>query len=88
MAPLKVYRCAHCMMRFVVVVTKKGEYLPIEIKEKEEVDDSVVFDHTKHTSHLLNCVPRRMDWNDVRKKFINLNNFEMDLALNRKSLLK
>lgn len=88
MAPLKVYRCVHCMVRFVVMDTPTNQLLPVEIKDNEVIDDDEIFNSKKHTSHLLKCVPRRMDWNIVRKKFVDVNNMHLNLALNEKSLLK
>jgi hypothetical protein len=76
------------MVRFVVMDTPTNQVLPIEVKENEVYEDNEIFNSTKHTSHLLKCIPRRMDWNVVRKKFIDLNNMDMYLALNEKSLLK
>jgi hypothetical protein len=73
---LKVYVCSHCKKRFVVMETCTGNLLPIEV-DKEIYDEDEVYNKNKHVSHLLNCIPRRMDWNVVRKKLENEN-----LALN------
>jgi len=85
---LKVYKCTHCMVRFVVMQTNTGEVLPVEVIGDEVFDEDETFNYKKHKSHLLTCIPRRMDWNSVRRKFKDLNNLEMALALDEKSLLK
>lgn len=68
--------------------TSTGVVLPVEVKENEVYDDTETFNYKKHTSHLLNCIPRRMDWNRVRQKFIDIANVDMKLALDEKSLLR
>ena len=77
----------HCNVRFVVMDTSTGTVLPVEVKDSETFDEDEVFNGKKHKSHLLNCIPRRMDWNNVRQKFIELRNMEIAIALDPKKML-
>jgi len=85
---MKVYRCQHCKTRFVVMETQTHEYLPVEIGDNETIDDDEIFNWRKHKSHLLKCIPRRMDWNIKRKQFKEMENIEIAQALSEKSLLR
>jgi hypothetical protein len=76
------------MVRFVAMQTNTSEILPVEVAEGQEYDEDEVFNYRKHKSHLLTCIPRRMDWNKVRRKFKDLENIDMMLALDEKNLLK
>ena len=82
---LKVYRCHHCKTRFVVMETPTNEYLPVEISEGQSYEDDEIFNWKVHKSHLLNCIPRRMDWNKVRKKFKDMREAENNLDLMARS---
>lgn len=78
-------RCVHCKTAFIIMTSRTGSYLPIEIidghiPEEEEYDPLI------HKSHLLSCEPRRKDWNIVQKKLIDSENKK--LGLDQKGLLK
>ena len=87
MALLKVYRCRHCQSRFVVMQTPTGQLLPIEVTD-QQFDEEEIFNWKKHKSHLLECIPRRMDWNDERKKFKDRMDAENILDLSVRSSTK
>ena len=82
---LKVYRCQHCKARFVVMETPTNEYLPVEVGENQSYEEDEIFNWKVHKSHLLTCIPRRMDWNKVRKKFKDMREAENNLDLMARS---
>ena len=68
--------------------TATHEYLPVEIGNNESIDEDEIFNYKRHKSHLLNCIPRRMDWNQKKKQFKDMANLEIAQALSEKSLLR
>ena len=67
MPRLKIYRCKHCYARFVIMWTQTRSILPVEVGDGDGYDDDEIFDSKKHKSHLLTCIPRRMDWAKEQK---------------------
>lgn len=80
---LKVFRCVHCKTRFVVMKTKTFTYLPVEVEDDQQFDDDEVFESSKHKSHLLSCLPRRNDWDKFKRKFEEVENTEITIALSK-----
>lgn len=83
---LKVNRCGDCNKRIVIMSTQTGRILPVEVEPGKVYLDTDKFDYTIHKSHLLNCLPLRLRWDDVQKKYFEKINFK--LGLDKKSLLR
>lgn len=83
---LKPYRCSHCNQRMVVLETRTGSYLPVEIPEGKIIIEEEEFDGSKHKSHLIKCEPLRNEWDKKKQKFIQRNN--MFAGLDFKALSK
>lgn len=74
---LKPYRCSHCSQRIVVLETRTGSYLPIDISEGPIIIEDEEFDGTKHISHLKTCPEKKKlveEWDKKKQKFIERNN--------------
>lgn len=67
--------------------TQTGTWLPVEVKENESYDTTEVFNSSKHKSHLLTCIPRRMDWPEEQKRLKKLERSAIYNALNPNKLL-
>jgi hypothetical protein len=66
---LKTVRCGDCNTRIVIMRTQTGNILPVEVEPGKHYDDDDTFDHLVHKSHLLNCIPLRLRWADVQRKY-------------------
>lgn len=71
---LKVYQCPHCLKKgkdsfYVVMQTQTGNLLPIEVSRNEKIEPDEIFRPKQRRSHLLDCIDRRMDWNQARREF-------------------
>ena len=78
---IKAYRCSHCNQRIVVLETRTGSYLPVEIEDGKITIADEEFDGSKHNSHLKNCPPLALEWEIKKKKFIQRNNVFAGLDL-------
>jgi hypothetical protein len=69
---MQVYKCKHCMVRFVVVPTVGNDFLPIEVSSiteaelKNGIPEAI---YMRHKSHLKNCEGRKQDWPLIKSKF-------------------
>ena len=88
MALLKIYKCQHCKTRFVAMRTFTQSLLPVEVENGQEYDDDDMFDEKRHKSHLLTCLPRRLEWKFIKKKMLDIENREIAEALSPKNLLR
>lgn len=87
MAKLKIYRCKHCYARFVIMWTQTRSILPVEVGSGDGFDEDEIFNSKIHKSHLLTCIPRRMDWQKEQKIILRLEAKKTKTLLNQKQLL-
>ena len=71
---MKTGLCEYCKTPLVIMSTCMGVVLPIERQEGQVYTDDDVFNYRTHKSHLLNCIPMRMNWNEKRKKYMKNDN--------------
>ncbi|HQI42434.1 MAG TPA: hypothetical protein PK665_15170 [Ignavibacteriaceae bacterium] len=86
MANLNVKKCGNCWTRIVIMNTKTGSILPVEVEEGKTYTDDDVFDYKIHKSHLLKCVEMRNRWKRFQYDFFKRQ--ESLLALSDKDLLR
>lgn len=69
---MKTGICEYCQCKLVIMDTSTGVVLPVERQEGQIYSDDDVFNYRVHKSHLLNCIPMRMNWNRKRKKYLDV----------------
>lgn len=74
MGNYQVKRCGFCDTLLVAMNTGTGSVLPVEVSKGAVISDEVEFDSSKHTSHLLKCIPQRQAWNVNKWKYIKARN--------------
>jgi hypothetical protein len=72
---LSVGKCEYCDQYLVVMSTRNGSVLPVEVENKSvKINDDEVFESDKYKSHLLNCEKQREAWEMKKKKYIKQRN--------------
>lgn len=64
----KRYKCKHCGTIYVILPTRTGSHLPVEVREGREYFSDNEYDKNVHTSHLKTCEKRREDWPLIQAK--------------------
>lgn len=72
---LKKFQCEHCLKKrnkivfFVVMETKIGTLIPVDVQKEEKVLSSEVYNGHKRNVHWIICKERWDDWDQIKSRF-------------------